>query len=50
MSALYWLTITTGVNSDFCVIVILCCRICTTIHCILKQDYLEQDKKQNLSL
>jgi hypothetical protein len=49
MSALYWLTITTGVNSDFCVIVILCC-IHTTIQCILKQDDLEQDKKQNSNL
>lgn len=47
MSALHWLTITTGVNSDFCVIVILYCRLRTTIHFILKQQDLEQDKKGN---
>jgi hypothetical protein len=47
MSALYWFALTTGVNSDFCVTVILYCRIRTMIHFILKQEDLEQDKKQN---
>jgi hypothetical protein len=50
MSALYWLTITTGVSSNFCVILILWCRIRATIHFILKQEDLGWDKKQNWSL